>query len=58
MRRELQKWAEPTKWGGVSLRKVFHHWLWLQPVVIYLHFKITLYIFNIVSSLSKIKYAI
>ncbi len=58
MGRELQKWAEPPKWGGVSSRKDFHHWLWLQPIVIDLHFKITLYKLNIVSSLSKIKYAI
>ncbi len=57
---ELQKWAEPPKWGGVSSRKDFHHWLWLQPIVIDLHFKKqqTLYKLNIVSSLSKIKYAI
>ncbi len=58
MGRELQKWAEPPKWSGVSSRKDFHHWLWLQPIVIDLHFKITLYKLNIVSSLSKIKYAI
>ncbi len=58
MGRELQKWAEPPKWGGVSSRKDFHHWLWLQPIVIDLHFKIKLYKLNIVSSLSKIKYAI
>ncbi len=80
MGRELQKWAEPpkwgvnsksgqnlqngawtpkvgrtSKWGGVSSHKDFHHWLWVQPIVIDLHFKITLYILNIVSSLSKIK---
>ncbi len=54
MGRELQKWAEPPKWGGVSSRKDFHHWLWLQPIVIDLHFKITLYKLKIVSSLSKI----
>ncbi len=40
--RELHNWAEPPKWGGVSLRKDFHHWLWHQPNVIDLHFKITL----------------
>ncbi len=39
MGRELQKWAEPPKWGG-SLRANFHDWLWLQPIVIDLHFKI------------------
>ncbi len=53
MGREIQKWAEPPKWGGVSSRKDFHHWLWLQPIVIDLHFKITLYKLNIVFSLSK-----
>ncbi len=56
------KWGVNSKSGqnlqnGVgSLR--FHHWLWLQPIVIDLHFKITLYKLNIVSSLFKIKYAI
>ncbi len=50
MGRELQKWAEPPKWCGVSSRKDFHHWLWLQPIVIDLHFKIKLYKLNIVSS--------
>ncbi len=39
MGRELQKWAEPPKWGGVSSRKEFHHWLWLQPIVIDLTFQ-------------------
>ncbi len=58
MRRELQKWAEPPKWGWVYSRKDFHYWLWLQPIVIDLHFKITLYKLKIVSSLSKIKYDI
>ncbi len=53
------KWGVNSKSGqnlqnGVgSLR--FHHWLWLQPIVIDLHFKITLYKLNIVSSLFKIK---
>ncbi len=46
MGRELQKWAAPPKWGGVSSSKDFHHWLWLQPIVIDLHFKITLYKLN------------
>ena len=61
MGRELQNWAEPPKWGGVSSRKDFHHWLWLQPIVIDLHFKIKFYKLNIVSSsfyFHKIKYAI
>ncbi len=40
MGRELQKWAEPPKLGRVYSRKDFHHWLWLQPIVIDLHFKI------------------
>ncbi len=50
MGRELQNCAEPPKWGGVSSRKAFHHWLWLQPIVIDLHFKIKLYKLNIASS--------
>ncbi len=54
MGRELQNWAELPKWGGVSSRKDFHHRLWLQPIVLDLHFKIPLYKLNIVSSLSKI----
>ncbi len=58
MGREFQKWAEPPKWDGVSSCKDFQDWLWLQPIVIDLHFKITLYKLNIVSSLSKIKYAV
>ncbi len=58
MGRELQMWAEPPKWGGVSSRNDFYHWLWLQPIVIDLYFKIALYILNIVSSLSKTKYVV
>ncbi len=50
MGRELKNWADPPKWGGVSSRKDSHHWLWLQPIVIDLHFKIKLYKLNIVSS--------
>ncbi len=40
---------------GRGLFVLFHHWLWLQPIVIDLHFKITLYILNIVSSYLKQK---
>ncbi len=58
MGRELQKWAEPPKWGGVYSRKDFHHWLWLQPIVIDLLFKIKFYKLKIVSSWSNIKYAV
>ncbi len=57
MGRELQKWAEPPKWGEVSSHKNFHHWLWLQPIVIDLHFKMKLFKISMVSSCSKIKYA-
>lgn len=50
-----KNWAEPPRWGRVSFRKDFHHWLWLQPIVTDLHFKIKLYKLNIVSRSSKIK---
>ncbi len=33
-------------------------WLWLQPIVIDLHFKITLYEFKHCSSLSRLKYVV